>query len=71
MPAAAIAANTERQHRGMLDEQKQIVDALLLAFHDERALKRKCILVRYAAEPTNFEWAHVRAGPTMLVRALP
>jgi hypothetical protein len=62
MPAAAIAANTERQHGRMLDEQKQIVDALLLALHDERALERMSVSVRDAAEPTNLEWAHIRQG---------
>ena len=52
----------------MLEEQQDIVDALLLTLDDERALERESVRIRNAAETANLEWVHVRMGPERLLR---
>ena len=53
-----LAANTERDDRRVLEEEKKIGNAVCPALFDELALQRKCLVVRHHAETTDFELTH-------------
>jgi hypothetical protein len=55
--SAAVAANAERQHVRMFDEEKKVVDATGAAILDEHTLQRQRVGVRHQPEPANFKSA--------------
>ena len=67
--ASAVAADTERQHVRMLDEQQQVADAVRSPILDERALDLERVRVRYDAESSDFEGTHVAADLTAVALA--
>ena len=63
MRAAAVAADAERQHVRMLDEEQEIANAAGLAILDERALHRERLSVSNNSQSAYFNRFHLQ-GPT-------
>jgi len=53
--AATVAADAERQHMGMFEQQQHLVDAAGPSLLDERALQRERVSVRDALQPAHIE----------------
>jgi hypothetical protein len=51
--STAVAADAQRQHVRVFDQQQRVVDALSAAIFDERALKRERVAVRHESEAAN------------------
>jgi hypothetical protein len=62
MRSAAVAADTERQDGGVLDEQQHIVDSIDPPLFNEGPLQSQGFGVRDDAEPADFEEAHRGIG---------
>jgi len=53
--ASAVAADAEREHVRVLDQEQHVVDAIVLALLDDGPLKRQPIRVRHDAEAADVE----------------